>query len=237
MAKGTKELLEIEMERENRGQKWGFCVQGGADVSLTAKIANVKVFTPAARSGLKKMDYVHLINGEECFKMTQPQIVKKIQEADLTLTLQVERGTFIVPSFDEIWPKNKDGSLCTDGNRNRDLTGVDYYLDAMNHHGLGRLPQPDNFTTCGRLNIEVNQYNNPVECYSDDTIEVMRDEKIIMENPDHADKILAANAAKLQKENPVIAQQMKTFDPKRSSVMMVINQVEGQHQVPQKPGL
>ena len=59
----------------------------------------------------------------------------------------------------------------------------------MQHHGLGHLPQPDNFTTCGRLGIEINQvqiieiflhevadiftsqYNNPVECYADDTIE------------------------------------------------------------------
>ena len=33
----------------------------------------------------------------------------------------------------------------------------------MQHHGLGHMPQPDNFTTCGKLGIEVNQYNNPVE--------------------------------------------------------------------------
>jgi hypothetical protein len=39
-------------------------------------------------------------------------------------------------------------------------------FQAMQHHGLGHLPQPDNFTTCGRLGIEVKQYNNPIECYS-----------------------------------------------------------------------
>ena len=55
--------------------------------------------------------------------------------------------------------------------------GLEYILEAMQHHGLGHLPQPDNFTTCGRLGIEINQYNNPVECYNDDTIEEMRDEK------------------------------------------------------------
>ena len=33
----------------------------------------------------------------------------------------------------------------------------------MQHHGLGHMPQPDNFTTCGKLGIEVNQYNNPME--------------------------------------------------------------------------
>ena len=82
----------------------------------------------------------------------------------------------------------------------------------MQHHGLGHLPQPDNFTTCGRLGIEINQvqdieiflhevadiftsqYNNPVECYADDTIEEMRDEKIILDHPEIAEKILKGNA-------------------------------------------
>merc|ERR1711973_906200 len=35
---------------------------------------------------------------------------------------------------------------------------MEYILEAMQHHGLGHLPQPDNFTTCGRLGIEINQY-------------------------------------------------------------------------------
>ena len=27
----------------------------------------------------------------------------------------------------------------------------------------GNLKQPDNFTTCGKLNLEIKQYNNPKE--------------------------------------------------------------------------
>ena len=27
----------------------------------------------------------------------------------------------------------------------------------------GHIPQPDNFTTCGKLGIEINQYNCPIE--------------------------------------------------------------------------
>ena len=38
-----KELLNLEMERDNLGQKWGFTIQGGADLALTAKVASVKV--------------------------------------------------------------------------------------------------------------------------------------------------------------------------------------------------
>ena len=63
----------------------------------------------------------------------------------------------------------------------------------MQHHGLGHLPQPDNFTTCGRLGIEINQYNNPVECYHDDTIEEMREEKVLIDHPELADKIMKSN--------------------------------------------
>ena len=63
----------------------------------------------------------------------------------------------------------------------------------MQHHGLGHLPQPDNFTTVGRLGIEINQYNNPLECYADETIEEMREEKVLIDHPELADKILKTN--------------------------------------------
>ena len=60
-----KELLSLEMERDNLGQKWGFTIQGGADLALTAKVASVKRFSPADRAGLEKMDYVWTVNGKE----------------------------------------------------------------------------------------------------------------------------------------------------------------------------
>ena len=67
-----------------------------------------------------------------------------------------------MPNFEEIWPSNKN----KDDKYKRRLIGMDYYLDAMEHHGLkGHLPQPENFTTCGKLGIEINQYNCPIEVY------------------------------------------------------------------------
>ena len=36
--------------------------------------------------------------------MTQPAITQEILNSQLKMTMEVERGTFIVPSFDEIWP-------------------------------------------------------------------------------------------------------------------------------------
>merc|ERR1712062_434999 len=196
-------------------QKWGFTVQGGADLALTAKIASVKRFSPADRAGLEKMDYVWTVNGKEVFQMSQPDITNAILNSQLKLTLQVERGTFIVPSFDEIWPQP---------GKARTRMGYDYILEAMQHHGLGHLPQPDNFTTCGRLGIEINQYNNPVECYHDDTIEEMREEKILVDHPELADKLLKTNSKKHEQMNPLAAQKLASnkWDPTQSSVLKAI---------------
>ena len=38
-----KQLIKISMERDSIQQKWGITIQGGSDLSLTAKIASVKV--------------------------------------------------------------------------------------------------------------------------------------------------------------------------------------------------
>merc|ERR1719389_951459 len=164
--------------------------------------------------------------------MTQKQITTEITNSQLKMTLQVERGTFIVPSFDEIWPQEGKGSK-RDARRKR--MGMEYILEAMQHHGLGHLPQPDNFTTCGRLGIEVNQYNNPIEVYSDDTIEDMREEKVVLDHPEVADKLLKSNAKKHEHQmNPIAAQKLKAdkFDPKRSSVMAAINASERPSGIP-----
>merc|ERR1711890_95407 len=145
----------------------------------------------------------------EVFKQTQPQVTNAIVNSQLKLVDQVSRGTFIVPSFDEIWPQaGKDGARGGKGAKMR--MSYDYILDAMQHHGLGHLPQPDNFTTCGRL-----------------AIEDMREEKVILDHPEVADKIIKSNAKK-HDVNPIAAQKKlgDKFDPKRSSVLMAINATE-----------
>jgi len=214
-----KELIKIRMERDSLQQKWGITIQGGSDLALTAKIASVKRFSPADRAGLEKMDYVFTVNGKEVFGMPQPQITSEIVNSQLILEMEVERGTFIVPSFDEIWPQAGKGK-----EKRAKRMGMEYILEAMQHHGLGHLPQPDNFTTCGRLGIEINQYNNPVECYHDDTIEEMREEKILVDHPELADKILKTNTQKHEQINPLAAQKLASnkWDPTQSSVLKAI---------------
>jgi len=68
------------------------------------------------------------------------------------------RGDHIVPNFAELWPGNNPNI----GKKKK--YGIDYYMSALQHHGLsGHLPQPDNFTTCGKQPIEIAQYNSPIE--------------------------------------------------------------------------
>ena len=57
-----KEMITINVERDSLQQKWGFTVQGGKDVSLTAKIASVKV-----RKGRAITDTETGIHGFFCF--------------------------------------------------------------------------------------------------------------------------------------------------------------------------
>merc|ERR1712200_297894 len=92
--------------------------------------------------------------------------------------------------------------------------GIEYYLDAFENNGLkGKLKQPDNFTTCGKLNIETNQYNNPMECYDEGTIEEMTEEMEMMTNPDLVEK---------RKELKTESGQLGAFDPTKSHVLPVI---------------
>ena len=57
--------------------------------------------------------------------MTQPQITSKIVGSQLKMVIQVERGTFIVPSFDEIWPQAGKEKLGKGSKR----MGMDYILE------------------------------------------------------------------------------------------------------------
>ena len=83
----------------------------------------------------------------------------------------------------------------------------------MNNHGLGHLPQPDNFTTVGnKLNIEINQYNCPINAYSDNSIEEMREQK---------EKGGMDNLAMFERI-PQEVKDSRKFDPSKSNAIQVI---------------
>jgi len=219
--KMPKEMISMTLER-SAGQPWGLVIVGGKDQALTVKTGRIKPYSPAEKAGLKEWDYVWSINEQEVFEMSHSQIVNIIKNAGNSLKMVVERGDHIVPNFEEIWPSNREKN----GNYKRNAIGMDYYLDAMENHGLkGHLPQPDNFTTCGKLGIEINQYNCPIECYDEAVIEEMTEDREMLTNPD-----LVEQRKELQSkrgENPLIRQNMMKFDPKSSNVLSTLAAEEG----------
>jgi len=177
----------------------------------------VKPYSNAEKAGLKTMDYIWQINGKEVFELGHNDCVTEIKNAGTSLTLATERGDHIVPNFEEIWPSKKGGK------NSKPMRGMEYYLDAMENGPQlsGFLPIPPNFTTVGKPQITVNQYDSPLDVYSDDTLEEMKEERLVMQNPD-----LAERMPPKKNDNPMAAMQARTFDPSKSEVLGVLKSVE-----------
>jgi len=210
-----KEIVNLTIDRPNSNVPWGFVITGGKDQSLTVKIGKVKPYSPAENSGLKTMDYVHTINGKEVFEMAHKECVDAIKSSGNTLNISIERGDHIVPNFEEIWPSKK-------GKKDRPKRGLEYYYDAMaNGPELsGFLPLPPNFTTVGKPQITVNQYDSPMEVYSEDTLEEMKDERLAMQNPEVMERI---EKVAPKDANPAAQLQARSFDASKSAVLSSID--------------
>lgn len=87
-----RQIHTLTLKRETPGQKWGFGLTGGKDVSLTFRIEKVALASPAGSSGLKNLDYLIKVNGQEVFEMRHQDVVRLIKESSGdTLELEVER--------------------------------------------------------------------------------------------------------------------------------------------------
>ena len=80
----------------------------------------------------------------------------------------------------------------------------------------GFLPIPPNFTTVGRPNIVVNQYDSPIDCYSEDTLEEMKEERLVLQNPD---AVVPEKVVPKAPPNPMAQMQGRKFDPTTSNVL------------------
>jgi hypothetical protein len=208
-----KEIINVTIERANTNVPWGFVIIGGKDQSLTVKVGKVKPYSPAENAGLKACDYIWTINGREVFEMSHNECVEVIKKSGTTLSLSTERGDHIVPNFEEIWPSKK-------GKAERPKRGLEYYYDAMmNGPQLsGYLPIPPNFTTVGKPQIVVNQYDSPLDVYSEDTLEEMKEERLTLQNPEVMDRI-EKKAPPPAQVNPMAQMQARKFDPTKSNVL------------------
>jgi len=212
-----KEMIDFKLDRKGN-EPWGFVIVGGKDQALTVKLGRIKAYSNAERAGLKEWDYVWSINGQEVFEMNHNQICSLVKNSGNQLQMVIERGDHIVPNFEEIWPSEKN----RDDKYKRRLIGMEYYMDAMENHGLkGHLPQPENFTTCGKLGIEINQYNCPIECYDEAVIEEMTEDREMLTNPELVEKRKDLQTTR-QHDNPLVQQKMQQFDPRKSNVLTTL---------------
>jgi len=212
-----KEMINFTLDRKGN-EPWGFVIVGGKDQALTVKLGRIKAYSNAERAGLKEWDYVWSINGQEVFEMNHNQICNLVKGSGNQLQMVIERGDHIVPNFEEIWPSDKN----KDDKYKRRLIGMEYYMDAMENHGLkGHLPQPENFTTCGKLGIEINQYNCPIECYDEAVIEEMTEDREMLTNPELVEKRKDLQTTR-QHDNPLVQQKMQQFDPRKSNVLTTL---------------
>merc|ERR1719510_1558408 len=90
----------------------------------------------------------------------------------------------------------------------------DYYAQAM-ARGLGSRLQQPMFTTCGKIKVKVPKNNNPRDLYGDGVMEEMISGSSV--DPSKLDP----NSEAYKKRAA-----MKSFDPKRSSVLLVLKEQE-----------
>ena len=96
------------------------------------------------------------------------------------------------------------------------------YAHTFSLNFSGFLPIPDNFTTVGRPQIVVNQYDSPLDVYGEDTLEEMKEERLTMQNPEVMERIEKVKPP----QNPLEAMQQRAFDPSKSSVLGCIDDVQ-----------
>lgn len=194
-----KQIHNLTLNKENT-QAWGFRIIGGKDEGQTFKVEKVLTGYPASYGGLKVHDFLISVNGQEVFEMNHGQLVKLIKTSGNTMQLAVERGDWIVPNFEEIWPSGKNKNTGPQkGNK------MDYILEAMQKGIPGA--RDAQFTTVGKPRVTVNQYDNPIKCYSEDTLEEMTTSSTWMKTDDQVMTI----------ENDPIK-----YNPGKSEVLAVI---------------
>eukprot|EP00092_Neocalanus_flemingeri_P020876 GFUD01022614.1.p1 GENE.GFUD01022614.1~~GFUD01022614.1.p1 ORF type:complete len:233 (-),score=56.25 GFUD01022614.1:66-764(-) len=212
------ELIDIKLSRHNR-QPWGFRLIGGRDEGLVLKIEKILgLNTPACGGGLKAGDVLVSVNGTLVTLMTHPEVVSLIKGVEgHTLTMVVERGDHIIPSMKECFPKQSKEEHEEMNEQDR----LTYYNEAMKL-GLGsRLQQPF-FTTVGKMKVKVPKYNSPGNLYSEGVMDEM------------VSGTTSIDPAKLDPNSKAFERLKKTklFDPKRSSVLSVLNdQINGHFSV------
>jgi len=189
-------------------EPFGFRIIGGTDQGKTFQIEKVLTGHPAAYGGLEELDFLVNVQGQAIFDMNHAQVVQLIKNSGDCLNMQVERGEWIVPNFEEIWPsgkplrRNKVAGIPT--------KGIGYIEHAMKTGIPGE--KDKDFTTVGKPKVCTNQYDNPIECYSEETLEEMTETGTSWQKTDATVASIAPDPTK--------------FNPTRSAVLKVLQDSE-----------
>jgi len=201
-----KSLHNVTLKRVGK-EPWGFRIIGGVDQGKTFQIEKVLTGHPATYGGLEEEDFLVSIQGQEVFDLKHAQVVNLIKNAGDGLNMQVERGEWIVPNFEEIWPSGKPRGR---GRKGPPTKGIGYIEHAMVTGIPGE--RDKDFTTVGKPKVTTNQYDNPIECYSEETLEEMTESGTTWKKTDESVKNVQADIDK--------------FNPNKSAVLAVLQDSE-----------
>jgi len=186
-----KQIHNLTLTRDDPKKPFGFRIIGGKDEGQTFKVEKVLTGYPAYYAGMKVHDFLISVNGQEVFEMNHAQLAKLIKGAGGSMKVDVERGDHIVPNFEEIWPSGKTKPVA------KPKFDMDYLMSAMNSGIPGE--RNKDFTTVGKPRVTVNQYDNPIDCYSEETIEDMTGTSSTWKKTDDQ---VATVSCDIQKFNP-----------------------------------
>jgi len=203
-----KEIHQLTLSRHG-DQPFGFRIIGGKEQGRTFKIEKVLTGFPADYGGVLEEDFLVSINGKDIFDMNHAQVVGLIRNSGATLRLAVERGDHIVPNFEEIWPSGKPKKQRR-GVPSIPSKGIGYIEHAMETGIPGE--KDKDFTTVGKPKVTTNQYDNPIHCYSNETLEEMTDGGTTWKKTDQSIQGIEQDVAK--------------FNPSKSAVLAVLQDVE-----------
>jgi len=199
-----KSIHNITLNRVGK-EPFGFRIIGGTDQGKTFQIEKVLTGHPATYGGLEEEDFLISVQGQEVFDMHHSQVVSLIKNAGDCLNMQVERGEWIVPNFEEIWPSGKPRRK----GRGKGIPtkGIGYIEHAMVTGIPGE--RDKDFTTVGKPKVTTNQYDNPIECYSEETLEEMTETGTTWKKTDESVKSVQPDLEKFNPNNSAVLAVLK----------------------------
>jgi len=207
------EVVEITLNRSSNKEAWGFRVVGGVAECLVLKIEKILgIDTAASKAGLKERDVILEVNGKGVVDLSHKEFVTLVrQQSGNTLKMKVERGEIVVPNMQDCFPIKNDQDI----EKMTDDEKLQYYEEAM-RRGLGGYLNSKLFTTVGKFKVKVPKYNCPQGLYSETTMDEM------------VGGSGQVDLTKMDPTSPCYTKLAKTkkFDPKRSSVLCVLQDHE-----------